>query len=883
MKPLARPKVTTRLVALALACAIGPRALAGPYVTEASGVRWNDVGGVRWNDVGGVRWNDVGGVRWNDVGGVRWNDVGGVLWSDAAGVRWNDVGGVRWNDVGALEFTDAAATGVASLDLELLSRFSFLPDSSSISVIVSYHVAPGPAQIAELVALGVVGGTRFDRLPMIAINATKQQIAAIAALPSVRSVWADRTLSFFDVESRALIGADEAALDPDLRTSGGAPFTGAGVTIAVIDSGIDATHPDLPLGAKVVQNVRVNPGVWPGPGFVAPSFVEGLSNTDLVLGHGTFVASVAAGTGQASAGLYRGLAPGAKLLGISAGDLYIIHVLEAFDYVLAHATQHGIRVVNCSWGTLGFFDPDDPVNIATRALYDAGIAAVFAAGNHGPAPDTLNPYSVAPWVFGVGSVRKDGGLSTFSSRGIFEELLYHPLLVAPGEGIIGAKPSGITAVGGTIGVADSTSGTVVPPEYLSRYTVSSGTSFAAPQVAAAIALLLEENPGRSLADIRRSLQATATPILTQDRAESGAGRLDVWAALTHGLDPARPFGTHVPLWLDLRPFRIEHQPAVTVEQVLETGARLPLALTLPAAAVSFRASIAWGTLPGATDLDARLLDPTGLELSRSDAYNSPSLFGRVDGVRLLGPTPPGGTLEVSWKSGLTDQPFAVREEVSTAVTDYADVAALAPPDAAIVAVAVGRRVMIGRGALFAPSSNLERGELARALALGAGVPQRVPAVASFPDVHGNDPVFPYVESVAGARASRVLIDGGNGSSFGPSGSVDRLDFAVSLVRAAGREAEAIARAGEPLAVEDASQIPSAHRGYVAVALERGFIDTIPVTGGVRFEPDDPVGRLDASRFLLALLTDLEGRPRTCTTCAPGGGNRPKTTRPKRAG
>src|SRR6059036_3169020 len=63
-------------------------ALAGPYVTDASALRWND----------------VGGLRWNDVGGLRWNDVGGLLWSDATGLHWNDPGGLRWNDVGALLF-----------------------------------------------------------------------------------------------------------------------------------------------------------------------------------------------------------------------------------------------------------------------------------------------------------------------------------------------------------------------------------------------------------------------------------------------------------------------------------------------------------------------------------------------------------------------------------------------------------------------------------------------------------------------------------------------------------------------------------------------------------------------------------------------------------
>ena len=61
-----------------LSLLVGTPALAGPYVTDASALRWNDVGGLRWNDVGGLRWNDVGGLRWNDVGGLRWNDVGGL-------------------------------------------------------------------------------------------------------------------------------------------------------------------------------------------------------------------------------------------------------------------------------------------------------------------------------------------------------------------------------------------------------------------------------------------------------------------------------------------------------------------------------------------------------------------------------------------------------------------------------------------------------------------------------------------------------------------------------------------------------------------------------------------------------------------------------------
>ncbi|PYT33716.1 MAG: hypothetical protein DMF52_14985, partial [Acidobacteria bacterium] len=308
---------------LALLVPLGSAPGASVYVTETSGIRWNDVGGIRWNDVGGIRWNDVGGIRWNDVGGIRWNDVGGTLFTDASGIRWNDVGGIRWNDVGGIDFADALSTGVRSVDLELLNALSGLPDTSSINVIVTYRSSPGPADLNDLRGLGIPGGTIFRRLPMVVVNATPSQIKAIAALPAVRSVYANRSLGFLDQESRALIGLDEAATDPALLCPGGGALSGAGTTIAVLDSGVDATHPDLPLGTKVVGNVRLNSAVGTAPGFIYPAAVEGIADTDLALGHGTFVASVAAGTGSASGGANRGVAPSASILGLSAGDLFI--------------------------------------------------------------------------------------------------------------------------------------------------------------------------------------------------------------------------------------------------------------------------------------------------------------------------------------------------------------------------------------------------------------------------------------------------------------------------------------------------------------------------------------------------------------------------------
>ena len=174
-------------VVFILGLVVHATSLAGPYVTEASALRWNE----------------VGGLRWNDPGGLRWNDIGGLLFSDSTGLTWNDPGGLRWNDVGALLFGGAGQTGVADIDLELLSRLSFLPDSSWLNVIVTYRAAPTALDLANLHALGITGGTIFRRLPMVVVNATRDQIVRIAALPAVRSVFANRTLSFFDAESRA--------------------------------------------------------------------------------------------------------------------------------------------------------------------------------------------------------------------------------------------------------------------------------------------------------------------------------------------------------------------------------------------------------------------------------------------------------------------------------------------------------------------------------------------------------------------------------------------------------------------------------------------------------------------------------------------------------
>jgi len=355
----------------------------------------------------------------------------------------------------------------------------------------------------------------FHVLPMVGVRGTSLQIGALRTLPGLRSIYFNRQLTYFLDESVPLIGAD--------RVWNELGYTGKGATVAVIDSGIDATHPDLPFGTKVAQNVKLAPDLF-GTG---PLVLEGLANTDTTSGHGTHVASTAAGTGAALGGKYRGVAIGSKLVGIGAGEaLFIFTALEGFDWVLQNRTKYGIRVISNSWGTSGAFSPDDPVNVASKLAHDAGLVVVFAAGNAGPDLDTLNPYCVAPWVICVAAGHKDGRtLADFSSRGIPGDPLYHPTLTAPGVDIAAARA--------TTGIVMNTFFAVdlidLGTDAVS-YTAASGTSMATPHVSGTVALMLEANPALTPDQVKATLEATATPMPGYRQDEVGAGFLNAYEA-----------------------------------------------------------------------------------------------------------------------------------------------------------------------------------------------------------------------------------------------------------------------------------------------------------------------------------------------------------------
>ncbi|GAB7036522.1 MULTISPECIES: S8 family peptidase [Catenuloplanes] len=275
---------------------------------------------------------------------------------------------------------------------------------------------------------------------------------------------------------------------------------GTGVTVAVLDTGVDATHPDL--AGKIVE---------------ARNFSAGPDAVDRH-GHGTHVASTVAGSGAASGGTRRGVAPGASLLigKVLGDDGYGMEsdIISAMEW----AAGSGAAVVNMSLGG----DPTDgldPMSLAVNEISaDTGTLFVIAAGNAGDNGDsTVGTPGSAAAALTVGAVGRDDRVASFSSRG-------------PRAGDLGLKPE-ITAPGVAI-VAARAAGTAMDSPVDAHYTAASGTSMATPHVAGAAAILKQQHTGWSAEQLKAALVSTAKPTAGETVWTQGAGRVDLARATT---------------------------------------------------------------------------------------------------------------------------------------------------------------------------------------------------------------------------------------------------------------------------------------------------------------------------------------------------------------
>jgi serine protease AprX len=298
-------------------------------------------------------------------------------------------------------------------------------------------------------------------------------------------------------------------------------------TIAVVDSGIDAKR-TADFGNRILGQVNLaslSPNS-PGDGY----------------GHGTFVSSIAAGAAPG----YAGVAPKAELLSIDVmndqGQATVADVVKAADWILANKTKYNIKVANFSLHAVNkasvMFDPLDQ---AVEKLWLNGIVVVAASGNYGTpgAPSGVNfapgndPFVITVGATDIGTSLGSGDdiAAPFSAYGYTPDGFAKPEIAAPGRYMVGAVPPGSTLVKlKPANVRDPVKG----------YMQLSGTSFAAPVVAAAAAELLAQHPSWTPDQVKGALMVTATPEPKAAPGSLGVGDVNIGTARHYWKSPPNP-------------------------------------------------------------------------------------------------------------------------------------------------------------------------------------------------------------------------------------------------------------------------------------------------------------------------------------------------------
>ncbi|WP_157575044.1 S8 family peptidase [Jiangella muralis] len=368
--------------------------------------------------------------------------------------------------------------------------------ASSLPLIVQHSTA---ARIQRSDTAGMQPVRALPSVQATAVRAPRARAAELGSaldrpgrgpLAGVTRIWLDHKVHATELDPNLTqIGAPEAW---------GAGFDGDGVTVAVLDTGIDASHPDL--AGKVVDEV---------------DFTGSADAGDRV-GHGTHVAATVAGSGAASDGARQGVAFGADLLNVKVLDDEGVGLASQIIAGMEWAAAHDARIANLSLGG-GFTDGSDVLSQAVDALTaSSGMLFVIAAGNDGPGESTVTAPGAAGAALTVAAVDANDVLAPFSGRGPRAgDLAMKPDITAPGVGIIAARAAG-TSLG-------------EPVDDL--YTTLSGTSMATPHVAGAAAILAERHPDWSAARIKAMLEVTATALPGLSVYQQGGGRLDLSNAL----------------------------------------------------------------------------------------------------------------------------------------------------------------------------------------------------------------------------------------------------------------------------------------------------------------------------------------------------------------
>jgi len=321
--------------------------------------------------------------------------------------------------------------------------------NQTVRVIVQYKQTPTSTHYSTMQGRG---GRLHAKLHMIkgaAFTIPVRALPALEADPNIASVTIDHPLHLMDDTTDEVIGAASA------WNSG---FTGAGIGIAVIDSGINDSHRDLWDSTQTSSRVVYHQD-FTG---TATSNANG-ANYDLY-GHGTHVAGIIAGNGYLSGGQYQGVAPAATLIDLRALDANgggsDSTVIAAIQQAIALKNAYNIRIINLSLGRgIPVSYTQDPLCQAVEAAWNSGIVVVVAAGNYGRlSVNGSNGYGTVtapgndPYVLTVGATKNNGSSlvasqtkASYSSKGpTTYDHVVKPDIMAPGHAIVSLAAPGAT-------------------------------------------------------------------------------------------------------------------------------------------------------------------------------------------------------------------------------------------------------------------------------------------------------------------------------------------------------------------------------------------------------------------------------------------------------
>ncbi len=318
-------------------------------------------------------------------------------------------------------------------------------------------------------------------------------------------------------ESVPLIKADQVWKLKDFQDRN---ITGQGVTIAIIDTGIDSTHPDLD-GGKVVQEHCY---CYPDCCSNGQAEMHGQGSAMDDSGHGTHCASIATGTGEASNGIFKGVAPDAKIEAIKVLDSSGSGWDDDIILGIEKAVKDNVSIISMSLGASVINDCyDSALSQATDNAVDAGVTVIVAAGNEGSGYNTISAPGCAEKVITVGASDKQDQIAYFSSRGSTNDFRVKPDITAPGVSICAAKASQ-----GKIG-SDCYG-------HQGTYVSLSGTSMATPHVAGLVALIKQKYPSWTPQEIKQTTRNNVIDI-NEDILTQGYGRIDALTSVQSSKPP----------------------------------------------------------------------------------------------------------------------------------------------------------------------------------------------------------------------------------------------------------------------------------------------------------------------------------------------------------